>query len=405
MPDLLRLLLAIVLLPPTLYLVVVCGYLGVLGVGAWLFRHPSLRPGATLPRFALLIPAHNESGHIEETLAVAYAMDYPREDYEIFVIADNCDDDTADRARAAGATVLERNDPTLRGKGQALDWCLHTHKDRLAAFDLIALVDADMTIDPRFLRELAGSFTDPAEQVVQSLNTVSNPEASWRAAFGFMGFTTVNFTRPAGRRWLGGTAELRGSGMAFRAPLLLQYGWPAHSLAEDVEFSKRLLLDGILIGFNPDAKVTSGIPLHVQQANVQQQRWEGGKLQILRSYLPRMWRHALSRPGIASIDALLDLLVPPQSILFTLLVLCLVLAPLAHPAWGLLILACAGCVAFCIATGLLLQRASLKVWLYLMLLPAFLAWKIPLYARLLLHRRKGHDQAWQRTPRDSEVNK
>ncbi len=405
MPDLLRLLLAVALLPPTLYLVVVCGYLGVLGVGAWLFRHPSLRPGATLPRFALLIPAHNESSHIEETLAVAYAMDYPREDYEIFVIADNCDDDTADRAREAGATVLERNDPTLRGKGQALDWCLHTHKEQLAALDLIALVDADMTIDPHFLKELAGSFTDPAEQVVQSLNTVSNPEASWRAAFGFMGFTTVNFTRPAGRRWLGGTAELRGSGMAFRAPLLLQYGWPAHSLAEDVEFSKRLLLDGILIGFNPDAKVTSGIPLHVQQANVQQQRWEGGKLQILRSYLPRMWKHTLSRPGIASIDALLDLLVPPQSILFALLVLCLVLAPLAHLAWGLLILACAGCVAFCIATGLLLQRASLKVWLYLLLLPAFLAWKIPLYARLLLHRRKGHDQAWQRTPRDSEVNK
>jgi cellulose synthase/poly-beta-1,6-N-acetylglucosamine synthase-like glycosyltransferase len=400
LPDFLRIIAALLLIVPTCYLCVVCGYLGLLGLGAWLFR-PSRREAETLPRFALLIPAHNEGPQLDTLLAHTRALDYPADRWQLFIIADNCTDDTAARAREGGATVFERNDPSLRGKGQALDWCLRTHRETLSQYDLIALVDADMIIHPHFLRELAASFADDATQVVQSLNTVSNPDDSWRSAFGFMGFTTVNFTRPAGRRWLGGTAELRGSGMAFRAPLLLSHGWPAHSIAEDVEYSKRLLLEGILIDFNPHALVTSPIPLQTQQANVQQQRWEGGKLQILRQYLPAMWRHAVRHPGIASVDAFLDLLVPPQSILFLLLGVSFLLAVAVHPRWALLILCCGAAVAFCIATGLVLQRAPIKVWLYLLALPIFLAWKIPLYAGLLL--RKAEATAWNRTPRDAEI--
>lgn len=400
MLDLIRLAIAIPLAPITLYLITVCGYLGLMGIGAWLFRTRTVTPSQDQPSFALLIPAHNESAQIENVVRDALAMDYPRELFTVFVIADNCSDDTAAKARAAGAEVFERNDLVHRGKGQALDWTLSAHRDTLAKKGIIALVDADMIIHPRFLAELAASFADPGMKVVQSLNTVANPDASWRAAFGYMGFTTINFVRPAGRAWLGGTAELRGSGMAFRAPVLLSYGWPAHSIAEDIEFSKRLLLDGILIGFNPAAKVTSDIPLQASQANVQQQRWEGGKMHIIRTYLPQTFRHALAHPSIAHFDALLDLLVPPQSMLFALLLLAFAMAAVVHPVWAGLIAACGFSVAFCITTGLLLQRAPLKVWLYLLALPVFLAWKIPLYSGLLL-RRGGQD--WNRTPRDAEL--
>lgn len=400
MPDLLRILLAVALALPTVYLSVVALYLALLGVGAWRFRVRALPLAGEPPRFALLIPAHNESGQIANVVKDALSQDYPPERRMVFVIADNCTDDTAARAREAGASVFERNDPSLRGKGQALDWCLREQRATLEQYDLIALVDADMIIDRRFLAELAQSFSEEGVEVVQSLNTVANPDASWRAAFGYMGFTTINFTRPAGRVWLGGTAELRGSGMAFRAPLLLRYGWPAHSIAEDIEFSKQLLLDGVRIGFNPRAKVMSDIPLQARQANVQQRRWEGGKLHIVKTYLPEALRRAAARPSVAHVDAVLDMLVPPQSVLFLLLAATLIGASLVHPAWALWIAACGGMVAFCIITGLLLQRAPLKVWLYLLALPAFLAWKVPLYAGLLL-RRGG--QGWNRTPRDAEL--
>jgi len=399
MLDALRWFALIPLLPLAAYLSVVCGYLGVLGLGAWLFR-PRKRAVETWPRFALLIPAHNESWQIADILNAARAMDYPADRMQVIVIADNCSDDTAAIAAEHGALVLERCDPENPGKGHALDWCLKSQDALLRGFDHIALVDADMIIHPAFLRELAESLAHPECQVVQSLNTVSNPQETWRTAFGYMGFTTINFVRPAGREWLGGTAELKGSGMAFRAPLLLEYGWPCNSLAEDVEFSKRLLMDGVLVRFNPAALVTSPIPVQAAQADVQQRRWEGGKVHIVKTYLRPLLDYAARKPSAAAIDAILDLMVPPQSVLFLLLAAGMALAALAGPAWLALLAACAAAAAFCIITGLVLQRAPLQVWLFLAALPLFLAWKIPLYLKLLAQ--KG-EHAWQRTPRDNEV--
>ncbi|MBI1319202.1 MAG: glycosyltransferase [Candidatus Hydrogenedens sp.] len=397
--ELLRWLALIPLLPIAAYACVVCGYLGLLGLGAWLFR-PKKGPLTECPRFALLIPAHNESGQIADILNAAAAMDYPADRKQVIVVADNCSDDTADIARAHGALVLERHDPEHPGKGEALNWCLRSQEALLRGMDHIALVDADMIIHPAFLRELAESLAHPDCQVVQSLNTVSNPEETWRTAFGYMGFTTINFVRPAGREFLGGTAELKGSGMAFRAPLLLEYGWPCNSLAEDVEFSKRLLMDGILVRFNPGALVTSPIPVQTAQADVQQRRWEGGKVHIFKHYFGPVLSRALQRPSLANWDAVLDMLVPPQSLLFLVLAAGLVLGAIAGPGWFALLAACACAAGFCIASGLILQRAPLQVWLYLAALPLFIAWKIPLYLKLLAQ--KG-EQAWQRTPRDNEV--
>jgi cellulose synthase/poly-beta-1,6-N-acetylglucosamine synthase-like glycosyltransferase len=391
------------LLLPVAYLTIISGYLLLLTLGAWCYRpkvnYAALESGEAL-RFALVIPAHNESGQIETILHDAKALDYPAGAFTTIVIADNCTDDTADRARLSGATVLERHDLENRGKGQALDWMLRQHQELLRKFEGLAIVDADMEMDAGFLRELAASLAaSPAIQVAQALNAVSDPAANWRSAIGYMAFNVINHVRPAGRCFLGGTGELKGSGMAFRTALLLEYGWPAHSLTEDVEFSKQLLLDGVLVTYNPRAKVESAIPTTRAQADIQQARWEGGKLYLLRKYLPIFARKAL--PGQwRFIDALLDLLVPPQSILTTLLVVCLLLSLAAHPAMSLLLAVDLAAVAFCIASGLILRRAPFKVWLYLAAIPVFLAWKLPLLARVLIRRRP---TAWQRTPRDEEL--
>jgi len=387
------------LLLPTLYLSLVSAYLLLLCLGALLYR-TRRAPGSAPLRAALLIPAHNEEHQLPHILADANALDYPRDCFEVFVIADNCTDATADTAREAGAHALVRVDPTHAGKGQALDWALRTHQDALAAFDVIAMVDADMQIDPAFLREMAESLAVPGVRVVQALNTVAHPERSWRAALGFAAFSVINYLRPAGRCFFGGTAELKGSGMAFHAPLLLAHGWPAHSLAEDAEFSKLLLLDGIRVHFNPRARVTSEVAMQSRQIQVQQQRWEAGKLQVLKQYFPVLLRRAARHPSPAHLDAVLDLLVPPQSI-FVLLALATGLAALVvQPLLTLVVLGCLAVNALCIAAAMLLARAPLKVWLYLGAAPLLLLTKLPVYVRLLLNR---GPTPWQRTPRNKEI--
>lgn len=390
---------ALILILPTAYLVAVCGYLALVTLGAWCFRK-RVAPEAAPLHFAVLVPAHNEEHHLGDILQAAKALDYPQDHYDLFIIADNCTDRTAAIARESGATAWERFDAAHPGKGQALDWALRTHRDAMEAHDAIALVDADMHIDPGFLRELSATLSVPGVQVVQALNTVAKPEQTWRTGLGYLGFTVINHVRPAGRNWLGGTAELKGSGMAFRSDLLLHYGWPAHSLAEDAEFGKQLFLDGVSVHYNPDALVTSEIPVRPEQARIQQSRWEGGKIHLHRKYLPILLKRFVAQPNLPNLDALLDLLVPPQSALVALLGVCWLLSLLAGLAWTAVLSLCGLGVVFCVLSGLLLRRAPLIIWGYLFAVPLLLLWKLPLLARLLVQ--KG-GLAWQRTPRDPEL--
>jgi cellulose synthase/poly-beta-1,6-N-acetylglucosamine synthase-like glycosyltransferase len=375
-------------------------YLGALALASWAYRPPRTELSDDPPHFALIIPAHNEGAGIQAILEDVRQVNYPADSVTVFVVADNCDDDTADKARAAGATVLERHDRDHPGKGQALDWCLKTHEESLRAHDAIALVDADMEIDPGFFRALAEALATPGVEVVQALNTVARPERTWRTALGYLGFTAINHVRPAGRCFFGGTGELKGSGMAFRSELLLAYGWPAHSIAEDVEFSKRLLLDGHRVHYVPTALVTSEIPTHQKQAGVQQARWEGGRFYLVRHYLPRFFVEVLKRPTPARLDALLDLIVPPQSLLALLLVAFFVVAALVGVKLMVWPLVAAGCVALYVLSGPAQRRAPLRVWLYLGAAPALVAWKLALYGKMLLG---GGPKGWVRTPRDNEI--
>jgi cellulose synthase/poly-beta-1,6-N-acetylglucosamine synthase-like glycosyltransferase len=398
MMEVLRILIALLIALPTVYLCVVCGYLLLITLAAYAFRKHTARHGAGY-RIAVVIPAHNEAGQIGQILADLGKLDFPRENFAAFVIADNCSDDTAGIVRAAGYQAAERHDPALRGKGHALDWFLKSHQEALASFDAISIVDADMQIDPAYLRELAASLAAPGTRVVQASNAVARPETNWRTALGYLGFSVINHVRPAGRETLGGTAELRGRGMAFERALLLKYGWPAHSLAEDVEFSKQLLLDGIPVRYNPDARVTSELAVRRDQAQVQQQRWEGGKVDIVRRYFPRLLRKALETRQWLYIDAVLDILVPPLSVLVLLLVGTGILAAFVHTLWVGILAVCACALVISVLSGPLLTHAPLKVWVYLLAAPVFVAWKAPMYARLLLAKTPA---AWQRTPRNHE---
>ncbi len=386
---------------PALFLGVVSGYLLLITAGSFLLRKKA-DPSAPPLRIAVLSPAHNEELKIEETIAHILASEYPRDKFDIFVIADNCSDATAQRARGAGAAVFERTDPVLRGKGQALDWCLKTHRDALAAYDAIALVDADNIVDARFLAEVSASLSHPDVKVVQGWDGVSNPDAGWRAALTWAGFALINGLRPAGRCHWGGTADIKGCGMAFRSDLLLAYGWPAYSIVEDIEFSLRLLLDGTLVHFNPDAAVISEMPTTKAQAEPQRRRWESGRWQTARTYAPPLLRAFARSPRWRYLDMLLELCVPPLSLLVLMESACLVASAFLSWRWFAVFAVYLAVTALYVFSGLHRRRAPREVWLGLLAVPLFLLWKIPFYLRLLTGKKQ---ESWERTKRRAEVKR
>lgn len=353
------------------------------------------------PRLLFIIPAHNEAGGISRTVAsILEAQRYPADRRSVVVLADNCVDATAAVATAAGATVFERTDPVHRGKGQALNWLFSSRPELLEQADAIAIIDADTLVDPGFAQAVSASLADPAVEAVQAFGSVANPQAGWRPALLEVALAVFHHLRPAGSMVLGGSASLKGNGIVLRSQVLKRTGWPAFSIVEDIEFGILLAKTGLVVHYNPQAVVRSEMASRSGQAAPQRDRWEGGRFALLRHYGPALLRQWVGHPSRPVLDALLDLLLPPLSILV------LWLAVLLPPAWFFgrplfwTLLAALTALALHVVAGMLLRGVSPHAWLALLASPFYLLWKLPLYLRMLLG---GRGRNWHRTVRQHEL--
>lgn len=356
-------------------------------------------PPSRLPRFAVLIPAHNEAAVITQVLASVAALDYPRSAVRAIVVADNCSDETAALARAAGATVYERFDDERRAKGYALQWLLEQLERDALTFDAYVIVDADTTLSPNLPLAFAERLA-AGDAVMQCQYVVLNGAASRASGLRAIAFALFNHLRPLGRSLLGLSAGLKGNGMCFSRAVLLRHGWGAYSLAEDVEHHATLLRAGVRVRYVPWARVAAEMPVTLHAAQSQQSRWERGRLALLRRCALPLLGAFVRRGDPALLDAALEILVPPLSVLAGLLVLvslaALVIAwPLTTAGAGVLLAAC----AVYVFAGMVVSRLPPRTWLALVAAPVFILWKCWIYAAALLRR---NPQGWVRTARVAE---
>ena len=379
-------------------LVLPSGYLLVCTIAAYLFRKEAVIENQFL-KIGVLVPAHNEEEGIVHTIEGILACDYPANRSEVYVIADNCTDRTAEKARQAGALVFERFDSVNRGKGQALDWFLKNHLEIYLHTDVITIIDADVSPDKNFLREISASLSDPNIRAVQAFNSVSNPDAGWRPALSDAAFNIFCHLRMAGSIKLSGTAVLKGNGMAFKTDLLKNYGWPCHSVVEDMEFTLRLLEDGITVSYNPDAVIRSEMVTSGKSASSQRNRWEGGRFMLVKMMTLPLLTLFAKTGNTRYLYALAELATPPLSLLvmlFSLATACTFLV--LNGTWLYLAASFWLILVFYVISGQIQRRAPLSTWLYLAAAPLYILWKIPLYATMMV-RKKSTD--WVRTTRES----
>ena len=400
----------------------IVGYLLLLTTAAWrAARHTPPRPGDPTHHFAILIPAHNEALLLPETLASLDALDYPRDLYEVHVVADNCTDQTAAVARKLGATVHERQNPAERGKGYALQWLLARIWQEPAgpAADAFVIVDADTVVAPGFLRVMDARLAG-GERVIQGYYAVRDPGRGTAVSLRYAAMAVLHFLRPQGRMVLGGSAGLKGNGMVFAAEVMQAHRWPA-SITEDIELHMDLILAGERVTFAPDALVWAEMPDTLAEAQTQNERWERGRVELARRYVPRLLHEARGaaqqgRRGRAFLlfDAALEHLIPPFSLLAALSGVGLLLAGLlAVPGRGRRKRAClpgvnlllgvallAGQAIYLLA-GLRLVRAPRQVYQSLLAAPRYVLWKLLLYLGVLSGR--GKDD-WVRTARKEPLS-
>ena len=269
--------------------------------------------GAPTTRFAVIVPAHDEEAGIAETVRSLLEVDYPRDRYEVIVVADNCSDATAARAAAAGARVLERVDARKRGKGFALAHAFEAVAAESRA-DAVVVVDADTIVSENLLRAFDARITGGAK-AVQADYAVRNPDAGWRPRMMAIALGMFHVVRSAGRENLGVSCGLRGNGMCFTTTLLREVPHDAFSIVEDVEYGIRLGEHGHRVHYAGEAHVYGEMVSSEKASRSQRQRWEGGRKELVKQHGFRLLKRAIETRSPLLFDLAMDLLVPPLSTL------------------------------------------------------------------------------------------
>lgn len=387
--NLLALLLALVVVPACLYL----GTFTLLSV-------QSPRPAASSrrTRFIVLVPAHNERSLIARAVINLRSLDWPASAFRVVVIADNCSDDTAELARAAGASVLERQNPEERGKGYALAYAFGQLEQQAWA-DAFVVIDADTLVSPGLLDAFASRIESGA-LAVQAHYDVLNRDAAWRTRMLAVAYGCFHKVRSRARERLGLSCGIRGNGWCITTAALQRVPYGAFTLTEDAEFGIDLGLAGIRVHYADEVDVAADAATSRQVSESQRQRWEHGRLHLIRTRLLRLLGLAVAQRSRVALDLALDLLIWPLSTIAALLILLLLIGSIGgqwYPTllWGRdLGVFCLLLLVMHVLRGWQLSGTGARGLLDLARAPGFIAWK------LLLMLRRHDGGAWVRTTRE-----
>ena len=359
---------------------------------------PTPKPSSSTLRFDVIVPAHNEAGVIQRTIASLRQLDWPADKFRILVVADNCNDDTATLARNSGAEALVRNDETRRGKGYALQYAFSSSKKNEWA-DAVVVIDADAEVSSNLLEAFAARI-ELGAMAVQAHYGVLNTWTSWRTRLITIAKAAFHIVRSRARERLRVSCGIRGNGWCVTHELLDKVPYQAFSLTEDLEYGITLGQAGYRVHYADEAHSDAEMVSVEHTARRQRQRWEDGRFQLIRAKTLPLLLHALRQPSKICLDLALDLMVLPLSYVVMNVIALLILGVLAT-LWNPLFvastwiaIACCTALLLHVARGWQLSGIGIQGLNDLARAPGFLLWKM----QLMVKRRESNE--WVRTERE-----
>jgi cellulose synthase/poly-beta-1,6-N-acetylglucosamine synthase-like glycosyltransferase len=262
-------------------------------------------------RVAVVVPAHNESVGVIPTIEDIKPQ--LKDGDRLIVVADNCSDDTASVAAAAGAQVIARNDPDKIGKGHALGFSIaHLSNDPP---DFVAFIDADCRIQADMIKRLAEECGRIQRPVQACFLMKASKDSPIDHSFAEFAWIIRNWVRPLGLRYLHCPVQLMGTGMIFSWDVIRAAPLASGNLVEDLKLGLDLAAIGKPAVFFPFVIGTSEFPMTVNGTESQRQRWVQGHIGLIVTRVPRLLFQAFTSRNPDLLVLALDLLVPPLSLL------------------------------------------------------------------------------------------
>jgi len=285
-------------------------YYLVISAFGWFKRKES--PAESYPivnKFAIIVSAHNEERVIGNIVRNLKGLNYPRNMYDIFVVADNCTDNTFNVAKDNGAIAFERFDTSKRGKGFSLEWMFKRLFEIQNEYEAICIFDADNLVSPNFLLEMNKQLCN-GHKVIQGYLGSKNPNDSWVSGNHSIAYWISNRLFQLPRYYIGLSCALGGTGFVMRTDVLKEIGWGATCLTEDLEFSLKLVLKGMRVSWSHEAIVYDEKPLKLAQSWRQRNRWMQGHCDCAARYLKKLLVKGIKERNAVALDSALYLIQP-----------------------------------------------------------------------------------------------
>ena len=229
-------------------------------------------------KYAICIAARNESSVIGNLLDSISKQDYPKELLTVFVVADNCTDDTAKIVRKSGAICYERYDDVNKTKGYALQYLFNKIEEDYGRmnFDGYFIFDADNLLKKDYISKMNDAF-DSGEKIITSYRNTKNFDENWIASTYALHWIRSIRTNHRARSVLRLATNIQGTGFLFTNEIVRD-GWHYTSLTEDRALTADAVAQGYRISYQDEAEFFDEQPVSLKVALRQRLRWSKGHL-------------------------------------------------------------------------------------------------------------------------------
>jgi len=229
-------------------------------------------------KYGILIAARNEEAVIGNLLDSINKQDYPKDLLTVFVVADNCTDNTAKVAKKHGAKVYERQDPDHRTKGFACHLVLEK-KNRVIVMDIMKEyfnLDVDNLLNRNYISKMNDAF-DSGEKIITSYRNTKNFDENWIASTYALHWIRSIRANHRARSVLRLATNIQGTGFLF-ANEIVRNGWKYTGLTEDRALTADAVARGYQITYQDEAEFFDEQPISLKVALRQRLRWSKGHL-------------------------------------------------------------------------------------------------------------------------------
>lgn len=262
--------------------------------------------------FAILIAARNEEKVIGNLIESLNKLNYPKDNYNIYVIPNNCTDKTESVAKEKGANVIKCTVKT-KTKGEVLKFAFSKLKKN-KEIDAYIIFDADNVVHPEFLNKMNKALNS-GYRVAQSFRDAKNPSDNWLSGSYALFYLIQNVFFNHARMTFNGSSSINGTGFMIKKSYIDEVGFNTYSLTEDVEFTGQCALNKEKIVFVEDAITYDEYPIKFISSWKQRKRWTAGMLTCMKLYSPKLFIDYLKTGNIASLDMSLTYIAPIIQIL------------------------------------------------------------------------------------------